>query len=289
MNCCIYRATCFKLPEVLQQQISATNRVFSTSCHRLISVCTWQSEAKPQSELRGDPQAAAVGQWAAPLHRASGSEQKVSFLADVSPVSSIFPVQLWIASADLSLRTRGLVGHIKKMICWLVRQENEQRRSWHYRPDCCCPLYLVLNQCSHGTTWGACSLRSTQWCTEGNRNLAPPGVRIDACVPSVVCPGPCSYWCQGTRLKMSCANNCSLIGRLLITLSFRLYVITLKLNLKPPLQGLHALTHPACQSWTPTTALYCIALCCYLLLCIHLSILSVAYITYQSVSLCLIT
>lgn len=47
-----------------------------------------------------------------------------------------------------------------------------------------CPLYLVLNQCSHGIHMKSMLFGRTH--NEGNRNLAPPGVRIQAHVPCVI-------------------------------------------------------------------------------------------------------
>lgn len=90
------------------------------------------------------------------LHRAIrfgfGVLNKGIFTADVSSAAfSSWAVDFKHRSASPNSR---LVSYIKGLLTSLSqRQKNEHgccSCSWHYRPDCGCPLCLVLNQCSHG-------------------------------------------------------------------------------------------------------------------------------------------
>lgn len=68
-----------------------------------------------------------------------------------------FPAQLWISNHRSASPNSRLVSYIKGLLTsFCQRQQNEHgccSWSWHYRPDCGCPLCLVLNQCSHGIAY----------------------------------------------------------------------------------------------------------------------------------------
>ena len=95
-----------------------------------------------------------------------------------------------MSATGLPLQTQGLACFVKRLANYLLSEANDCSCcswSWHYRPGCWCPLYLVTNQCSDRVHEEHIIWETTQWYAEGTRSSAPPGVRMEAPLLCFIC------------------------------------------------------------------------------------------------------